>query len=302
MAYNITALPDYVKENMDALIRAFVLDGETVDRIQWMTDVKTSANLNYIDTNPVFQEYVCGWNPQGDATFTARTLDTAHLKVDMEFCKADLLRAWTQEEVRIAATDDKRPFEEKIVESVRRQLVGKRELMIWQGNTTSGEGDLGLIDGFVKILNDDAATVKVAISSTESAYDAIQKVYLALPAEIRRRSVKINVSPELFASFSQELVGKNLYHYSGPQDETPMEIVFPGTRVRVVDTQGLAGSNSIVATMDENLYYGTDLASDNLEIISTGTDEKEGKWWLKVETNFGVQVAFPALAVLGTIS
>lgn len=302
MAYNISALPTYVKENMDALIKGFILGGETVKRIQWMTDVKTSANLNIIDTDPVLQEYACGFDPQGDAAFTNRVLETAHLKVDMEFCKADLLRAWTQNEVRIAADDEGKPFEEKIIEGVRRKLAEKRELMIWQGNKTSGSGDLSLINGFLQILDADNSTVKVSIASGTSAYDAIQQVYLALPAAIRRRDVKINVSPELYAEFTQELVAKNLFHYAGPQDEAPMEIVFPGTRVRVVDTEGLTGTNKIVASMDENLFYGTDLMSDNLGIIETGVDEKAGTWWLKVDTNFGVQVAFPELAVVGTIA
>lgn len=302
MAYNISALPTYVEEKKDALIKGFVLDGETVKRIQWMTDVKTSANLNFIDTDPVLQEYACGFDPQGDAVFSNRVLETAHLKWDKEFCKADLLRAWTQAEVRIAADDEGKPFIEQILEDVRRKLALKREMMIWQGNKTSGSGDMKLINGFLQILDADDSTVKVSIASGASAYDAIQQVYLALPAAIRRRDVKINVSPELYAKFTQELVAKNLFHYAGPQDEAPMEIVFPGTRVRVVDTEGLTGTNKIVATMDENLYYGTDLMSDNLEIIESGVDKKAGTWWLKVDTNFGVQVAFPEFAVVGTIT
>ena len=73
----------------------------------------------------------------------------------------------------------------------------------------------------------------------------------------------------------------------------------PGTRIRVVATEGLAGTHYVFATYDRNLYYGTDRENDK-EQFAIEYDEKAETFMIKVRWASGVQIAFPDRVVLGT--
>ena len=303
MAFNISSLPEYVKQDYAPLVHDLLFERGTVERMRWQTDVKGSAAINILSTDPVLQDgSACGFDAEGDATFTQRVIDTKIVKVNMEFCDKNLIPAWTQYEVRISADEHPMPFEEYIVRDVIQKVQLMRENLIWKGDEDSVNPDLTLMNGLLKILGDEASTIDVAITAGTSVYDAIKQMIIALPAELSSRDVKINISPEMYKLFILGLVEKNYYHYSGPQDSLPTEFVFPGTRVRVVETLGLSGTLNMVASMDENFVYGTDLSSDASKIVNAGYDEKTGSHWLRIEWNMGVQVAFPQLAVLGTFA
>lgn len=298
MAFNTSSLQEYLKQDYAPLVKDLALRGGTVERMRWQTDVKGSASINIVQTNPVFQAGDCAWNPSGDAAFTQRVINTALLKVNMEFCDKDLIPYWTQYDVNISADEHALPFEEYILRDVINNTANKREELIWQGDSTNA----GEPDGLLKILGADAAVIDVAVAQSTSAYDAIEQMVKAIPAAVLRKGVKINVSPEVYRLFILSLVKKNYYHYGGPTAELPMEFKFPGTNISVVETPGLAGTLKMVASTDDNLVYGTDLTSDNMSIIKVGYDEKTSAHWLRIDFNFGVQVAFPDLVVLGTFA
>lgn len=298
MAFNTTSLSAYLKQEYAPLVRDLALEGGTVNRVRWQTDVKGSAAINILQTNPVFQAGDCAWDPSGDATFTQRVINTELLKVNMEFCDKQLIPYWTQYEVNISAEENPMPFEEYILRDVINKVQAQREELIWQGDSTNA----GEPDGLLKILAADSAVIDVAVAQGTTVYNAIKAMVMAIPAAIIRKDVKINVSPEVYRLFIQAMVEKNYYHYAGPDAEFPLEFVFPGTRVKVVETPGLAGTLNMVACTDDNIVYGTDLASDNLDIIKVGYDEKTSAHWLRIDFNFGVQVAFPDFVVLGTFA
>lgn len=297
-----TSLPDYVEQNRLPLISKVVFGGRTIEMLNKQTGIKTSAAINYLDADPVFQEGLgCGFTPQGTAELTQRQIDTGIIKVNMDFCPDTLLGKWAEYLVQIRATRDTLPFEEYLLDIIISKINEKMEKAVWQGDTASSDESLKHFDGFLKLANTEADTVKVAIAAGTSAYDAIQQVYMSIPEAILEKKVRIFVSPALFRSFTQEMVSKNLYHYSGPQNEAPREFIFPGTDARVVSTSGLAGTNYIYASDLENMYYGCDAVDDKEEIKVWFSDDDD-VFKIKVKWNAGVQVAFPDHVVLGTIA
>ena len=301
MAFNISSLPAYIKQDYAPLVHDLMFENGTVQRMNWQTDVKGTAAINILSTDPVLQDgAACGFNAEGNATFSQRLIETKIVKVNMEFCDKNLIPAWTQYEVRVSADEAPMPFEEYITRDVIQKVQVMRENLIWKGNTEASDESLKHIDGLLKILGKEDSVVDVQLSG--SVYDAIKKVVVALPNELSARDAKVYVSPEMYKLFILALVEKNYYHYAGPQSAFPTEFVFPGTRVAVVETRGLSGTLNIVATTDDNLFYGTDLSSDAASIINAGYDEKAGAHWLKIEWNMGVQVAFPSMVVLGTFT
>ena len=307
MATNIiaTSLPEYVEQNRLPLLNAVILSGGTIARMRKQTGIKSSAAINYLDTDPTFQSgKTCGYDPQGTATLTQREIATGQIKVNMDICPRTLLGTYAEYLVKIGAGTDTLPFEQYLMDNLTGRIREKMEVAVWQGDTSSGNVDLKQFDGLLKIAKNDSEVVDVAIANGTDAYAAIKSVYMAIPEAVLDKNVKIFVSPSLYREFMQAMVEKNYYHYSGPQAETPREFVFPGTNVAVVSTAGLAGltsENYIVASTEDNMYYGCDLEGDD-EKIDLWFSKDNDVFRLKIAWNAGVQFAYPDMVVLGTIA
>lgn len=305
MAYNVNALADYVQQNGDVILKKVVFGGDTIDRMMKQTGVKESATLNILATTPTLQSGAdCGFDAAGDAVFSQRTINAAPIKINMELCSKTLLGKWAEYQVRVAADEGSygAPFEEEIIASIIDNKDKKVEKIVWQGDTASSDAELKLTNGLLKILAGESSVVAEAIAAGTSAYEAIKAVFVAVPAELLdRNDLRINVSPELYREFILEMVEKNFYHYAGPNAEFPKEFYLPGTNARVTLTNGLAGTNKIVAACDSNLYFGTDLENGS-EIVDAFYSRDDRTFKIVIEWNMGVQVAFPDEVVVGTIA
>lgn len=303
MAFNKAALPDYVDQNQDQIISSIVLGGKTIGRMTKQTGIKTRAKINYLDLDPVFQDGSdCGFTPQGDVVLTQREIVTGAIKINKELCDRDLLGTFAEHHVRLAAdNEDSLPFEAEIIDRLTKKINEAMEKAVWQGDTASSNANLKHFDGLLKIAGAEASVIDVSATDEEGAYSAIKKMYLALPEELLQTGAVINVSPELYRAFMQEMVEKNYYHYSGPADAQPDEFFFPGSNVKVVNTLGLSGTKKMLATYDDNLYYGCDL-ENAMEIVKVWFSDDDDKFKIKVLWNAGVQFAFPNHVVLGTIA
>lgn len=298
----VSSLPDYVKENRDVLIDQVVLRGPTIRRMAKQTGIKKSAYLNYLDVRPVLQPGAgCGFTPQGEIELTDRELNVAVIKINMDVCPDKLRGTFAEYLIRTRAGEQPLPYEQEITDAITAFIAETLEKAIWQGDTTSQDANLSNFDGILKIAAGEAAVVTVNVAAGSTMRAAIAATLAAIPAAARKRGAKINVAPELFEAYLQELVNANLYHYSGPQDEDPEEWVIHGSNVRVVRTEGLEGTLKLVATYDRNLYYGTDLEND-LEVFDIKYDDTDEVFHIKVRWTSGVQIAFPDRVVVATLA
>ena len=300
----VTSLPEYVQNNRELLVNKFGLLGNgTRQRISIQTGVKGKAALNYLDIVPVLQDGAdCAFTPGGTAELTEREIETAPIKVDMEFCPRKLRGKYAEYLIRINAVEEgnKLPFEEYVVDLIIDSINDKIETMIWQGDTAkSGDNTLKWIDGFLKLAGAEVGVIDVAIASGKTAYEAIIDVYMAMPEGILDMTPEIYVSPAIFRKFVQEMVAKNWFQITvgAPQDE----FILPGTDVKVVKTKGLAGTKNIVGTFPKNLFYATDMEGDE-ETIDLWYSKDDRVFKLEVLWNSGVQIAYPDMVVLGTIA
>jgi len=294
-----TTLPDYVKQNNDLLLKNFALVGGTRSRISIQTGIKESAYINYMEIDPTLQDGKgCGYSSAGSVSLTQRIIKTATIKINLDICPETLRGKYAEHLIKTNASEASLPFEQYIVEGIT-NTIGKRiDKLMWQGDTTkSGDANLKWIDGFLKILNTEDEVVDVTIT-TDSIYNAIEDVYMALPEEVIERGAEIYLSPANYRKFMMELVKKNYYHYAGAEQAAPTEFFFPGSSAMVVQTYGLTGVNDIVGTFPANLYYGCDMEGD-AEVISIKWSDDDDLFKLKVKWNSGVQVAFPNMVVHG---
>lgn len=294
----MSSLPAYVEQNRGELIAKAVLGARTASIINYQTGIKTSAAINLLSTDVQFQDGAdCGFNAAGSQELSQRIIETGLVKVNMEYCDKNLLKAYTQREVVIAADENALPFEEKFVGDVLANIKAALEKAIWAGDKGSEDANLNKFDGLLKILAADGAIA--ATGSKSDVFAALQDVLVKLPATALKEDTRIFVGDDTFMRLVNQLVNKNLYHYSA--DNANYEIVLPGTTIRVTAVEGLNGTDKIVAGRASNFVYGTDLEGSE-ERFSLWFSQDDRTFKLAVEFNAGVQVAFPNEVVVVTLS
>lgn len=304
MAYVVSSLPDFSKIDREQLLMDVVLGGRFKSRMTLQTGIKKVAQLNYLSTSVTLADgSSCGFSAAGNDTFTYRSLTTAAIKVNKEWCPATLLGKYTEYQVSVAANPiaERLPFEQELVDSITKQIIEKSENLIWWGDTVnrSTDTDLKWHNGLIALALGDSDVIDVSISAGASAFAATKAVIMAIPAKVIK-DTEVYVCPSFFRQLSMELMEKNLFHYANDNMD---ELVFPATTIKVVSVDALekpAGDTYgyIFAANPKELFFGCDLdnAMEEARIWHSDDDDVfRGKWlW-----NQGVQYAFGNRIVLG---
>ena len=289
-----SALSAYVEEKKIPLINNVVLGGSIINDLTVQTGIKSKARIHYLNTDPTFQDGShCGFNAAGTAALTEREIETGIIKINLEFCNNELIGKYAEYLTRIAAGAEDLGFERELMDSIIANIQKKLEKMIFQGNKDNSD----MFNGLIKVATD-AGVSEDVLSKSDGAYNNIKQVYMSLPEEAIEKGATIYVSPATYREFTQELVAKNLFHYAGPVDAYPTEIVFPGTDTKVKRETGLAGTDYIFAGVSKDWFYGTDMEGANEEIKVWFSDDQDVVR-MKVLFNAGVQVAFPDEVKIG---
>lgn len=311
MAFDVSGLSNYTKENEAMLVTSLVTGAKTASIIyaqgNLQTGVKSAEKINIMETDATFQAGgTCGFNASGTTTFTQRTLTVGKIKVHEALCPKTLEAKYTQKALTIGSQYNTIAFAQEYLGKKNAVIQKQLDTAIWQGDTASGNANLNKFDGLLKLI--DAAVGPVAVNN--AAYIAgapiliadgivaanVEKIfdgmYKALPAQLLGQDdVKIFCGWDVFRTYTIALKNANLFHYVGKADENG-ELVLPGTNITIIAVHGLNGTNRIIATNLSNLFIGTDMVNE---------EEKYELFWAKeademrymVEWKMGVQFAFP---------
>lgn len=290
MAINVSALPEYIQENRDELFVKAIASTKTLDYIESMLGVKGKAALNYLNSTVVLADgESCGWNPQGDDTFTQKTVETKLVAVNKEFCAKQMRSKWMSYDLSLAAGRENLPFEQKIADSNVAAIKKAVEKLIWQGDTGLG------IDGLLKQIKAEESAVKVNGGTT--ILDKIGKVIAAIPAGALEKGVNVFMS---YTDFRSYVEAKNAECCGNMPviDANVDDLVYAGdSRIKFVPVAGLEGTNKIVAAPYDALVYATDV-EDSEGIFKMWFDEKEDKFLFKVLFTAGTAVKYNDEVVL----
>lgn len=297
MSVVLTGLTQYIEERRLPLIKEAVLKSKSAALFTPQTDVKWKAALNLVMATPVLQDgSACGFNDAGTAELSQRVITAPTIKVNQAFCHKDFLKYWTGYEVRVGVGEENMPFEEYFTSLIVEEVKAANEKLIWQGDTASEDDALNLTDGILKLVGEDSTVVSATTAA--SAYDAIKNVYMAIPEKVLDKAV-IFVGADTFRTFIQEMVDKNLYHYSA--NNTDQEFIFPASNTKVIAVNGLNGTNKIVAARLENLFIGVDMM-DDAEKFEMWYSKDFDQYRLAIQYNLGVQYAYGDEIVVGGIA
>lgn len=297
-AFNVQALPEYINNKKDVLLVRAAIGLKTLDYISVRLNIKHKEALNYLTSTVVLQDgSACGFNPQGTDVFTQRFIEVKPIKVNKEWCAADLQKTWLNHQMLIAAGRETLPFEEKIIKNNQAEIDKQLETLIWQGSTTLD------IDGFIPQMTADSGVIKVAPAAGSTATQIIEATYAAIPDRAFDRDdvVHIFVNPTLYHQYITEqnaicCANRNII------DAGSDSIEYLGdSRVHIVPLRGLIGFNGAVAGSRPNLVYGTDI-EDSASIYKFWFSDDADMFRMKVLFNAGTQYTWPDELVLATVA
>jgi hypothetical protein len=281
-------LKNYLETNGVEVLTKALFNSESAKYFNIQTGVTAEQPIIRLDSTITLADASsCGFSATGTDTFTNRLLSPKFLKVNKEFCPKTLLKTWAHSDVKMAATGQELPFEELLINNNVNELAKVNEQLIWEGDTTDGQGNLALMDGILTIARADANTVKIDAGS-DSLWTRVQKTWLALDPAIADKCT-LFMSIANYKQLIVDLMNANQYHiFEEYQGEYRMTM--PGTNLVIRGVSGIT-EDVIVCTPEENLYLGVDGESDD-EIVDVYFDKSSRTFKFVVEYAYCVNYAF----------
>jgi hypothetical protein len=304
MAFDVTALTNYTKENEALLVTSSVLGAKTASLIKAqgnvMVGVKSSEKINIMDTDAIFQAGgTCGFNASGTTTFTQRTVTVGKIKVNESLCPKSLESKYLQKALPEGSRYDSIAFAAEYNDKKSARIAAQLETALWQGDTASANVNLNKFDGFVKLIGSSAVesnnatyygSTATSITST-NVVAVVDALYRAIPAQVvAKDDMTIFMSQDVFRTYTIALKNANMFNYSfdGKADS---EFVLPGTSIKVVATPGLNGVSKLYAMRLSNAFLGTDLLNEEERYELFYAKEADEVRFV-AEFKLGVNVAF----------
>jgi hypothetical protein len=308
MAFSVSTLANYTKENEALLVTASVLGAKTASLIKSagnvMVGVKSAETINIMDTDAFFQAGgTCGWNASGTTSFTQRTVTVGKIKVQEALCPKTLEAKYLQKALPTGSQYDSIPFEQEYTDKKAVTIASQLETAIWQGDTASANGNLNKFDGLIKLIGAASGVVDANVSgfvsgaplssiTASNVISLLDGVYKAIPAKVvAADDMTIFVGQDTFRTYTIALKNANMFNYAfdGKADS---EFVLPGTSIKVVAVAGLNGTNDVFALRLSNLFLGTDLLNEEEKFeIFFAKEADEVRF--AAEFKMGVNIAFP---------
>lgn len=299
MSFDLSNLTEYVDQERNGLIRKAILEPRTMDLITIQPGVKFKETINILDTDIALQTGHCSFSATGSVVFSQRELEVKELRINEEYCMADLNKYYLQKSLNPGSWNESMgELEGSFAEAKSEKIKNTIEIALWQGNTSTGTGNNQFFDGFIKQIDDagtaiDGNTSGATAVSASNIIDVVRDMYNALPEDELDLDVKIVMGYDYYRLYSQALIDANLFHYRGDEDQTGrMRMYVPGTNVEVVALKGLSGTDRMFTLTDLNYYAGTDLAGEEEQFdFWYSKDDQNTKFAVKFK--MGTQVAFP---------
>ena len=308
MAFSVSTLANYTKENEALLVTSSVLGAKTASLIKSagnvMVGVKSAETINIMDTDAFFQAGgTCGWNASGTTSFTQRTVTVGKVKVQEALCPKTLEAKYLQKALPTGSMYDSIPFEQEYTDKKAKTIASQLETAIWQGDSASANGNLNKFDGLIKLIGAASGVVDANVSgfvsgaplssiTSANVVSLLDGVYKAIPAKVvAADDMTIFVGQDTFRTYTIALKNANMFNYAfdGKADS---EFVLPGTPIKVVAVAGLNGTNDVFALRLSNLFLGTDLLNEEEKFeIFFAKEADEVRF--ACEFKMGVNIAFP---------
>jgi hypothetical protein len=315
MAYVVSALTDYTKENEDKLVLRSLFGSKSLDLFRSegnvLTGVKSSEKINILETDAIFQSgTACGFLTSGSTTFTQRTVTVGKIKVNESLCPKALEAKYTQKALQAGSRYENIPFEQQYTDHKAGTIAEQLEVAVWRGDTSAVNANLSKFDGLIKLIDAAGTAVAANVAAyiatpvTTSAGITVANVkalvagmWLSLPASVQGKSdVRVFCGWDTFNKYIAAFTDANLFAFSPKGNEVSAEngeVMIHGTNYKLTAVHGLDGTDRLFAMRTSNVHLGTDLENEEERWEIFFAKEADEIRFI-AEFKYGVNVAFPS--------
>ena len=297
MAFTTTS--NYAGKAAGFYISAALNQANSLEYLTLMENIKFKSNIQKMAGSSLVTNANCDFESAGTLALTENVLTPKNLQINLDLCKATLLDSWEALQMRAGAgAPPPASFDDYVISYMGEIIANGVEASVWSGAATTG----GEFEGFLT-----ATTGAFAVDGTVNASTA-SGAYLAsniianlqqltsdmatnISAVLRKEDLHIYMSPKtyaLYVSAVSTLGYVNAYNMNG--DYAP---VFEGYKIAVCN--GMP-DNQLVAAEKSNLFFGTDLLSDQTRIALMDMAALDGSDNMRLVARYsgGVQLGIGA--------
>jgi hypothetical protein len=236
-------------------------------------NVNFELSLRKLSYTDGIKDYACGFDPTGQIDLTNKKVTPKKLANEFQICKEDFRATWSEDLIGASASNPNMPSD--IMEAIMVQVLADQaeqvDSWIWTGvNATDGQ-----FGGFIPLFTADADVIKanngitpIGAAITEANVEAeLKKALAAVPVRIRRNSLTVAVSPDVFQAYWFYLVSKGIANDGNAE---PKQTRFG--RYTLTEVNGLP-DNTIVIADPRNLVFATGLLGDHNSIEMVDEDQ-----------------------------
>ena len=268
---NITST--YAGEFAGKYVSAMLLSGNTIANglIEVKPNIKFKEVLKRLEIDGIVADASCDFADTSTLTLTERIIQPKELQVNLELCKTPFASDWEAASMGFSAHDNlPKTFSDYFIGQLSAKISAKTEVDIWSG--TAGTGSF---DGITTLLAADAAhtgakKITGEAITAENVVIELGSVIDAIPEQLLQdEGLFVYVANNVYRSYKRSLggfqsggQGANGVNGLGNNQDIDVQM-FDG--IKIVPVNGLS-SNKMIASVKDNLYFGTGLLSDYNEV------------------------------------
>jgi len=298
MAFTTTS--NYAGKEAGFYISAALNQANSLEYLTMMENVKYKSNIQKMAGSGLVQNATCDFIDAGTLALTENVLTPKLLQINLDLCKSTLLDSWEANQMRAGAgAPPPASFDDYVISYMGEIIANGVEESVWSGAAATA----GQFEGFLTATTGAFAVDGTVNASTASgAYTAANIIAnlqtltadmaTDISAVLRKEDLHIYMSPKtyaLYVSAVSTLGYVNAYNMNG--DYAP---VFEGYKIAVCN--GMP-NDQLVAAEKSNLFFGTDLISDqtaNIKLMDMSALDGSDNMRLVARYSGGVQLGIGA--------
>ena len=267
MATTLSNTTTYAGKDLDGFYTTALLTGTSKSTFRLFPNVKSKVKVGSLNLGNILAADSCSFAATGTITLAQKTITVCPLKVNLELCEKDYESLYLSEKMRAGSNVDGNiptEFNDFLLGLVAARISQQTEVIAWAGDVSGSP--VTLCDGLLVQLAADAAKVAVAadgvkISATSTAVAEVARIYNAIPYTLDKSKVKIYLSPAAYSAYLQGLAAAYPALITVVNNEYKPRYM----DVEIMKAEGMP-TNKAVAADPSNLFYATDLVSDENEL------------------------------------
>jgi len=298
MAFTTTS--NYAGKAAGFYISAALNQANSLEYLTMMENIKFKSNIQKMAGSGLVQNASCDFTAAGTLALTENVLTPKNLQINLDLCKSTLLDSWEAMQMRAGAgAPPPASFDDYVISYMGEIIANGVEGSVWSGaDATAGQFEVFLtattgafaVDGTVNTSTASGAYTAANIIANLQTLTADMAANIS--AVLRKDDLHIYMSPKtyaLYVSAVSTLGYVNAYNMNG--DYAP---VFEGYKIAVCN--GMP-NDQLVAAEKSNLFFGTDLISDqtaNIKLMDMSALDGSDNMRLVARYSGGVQLGIGA--------